>query len=72
MILPYSPTYSVILTFEKNQTVDPRPRDQLIAWMEDAHKKIEEAVATRKQRDIDEELQRSAEWASVIQRSQSM
>jgi hypothetical protein len=59
------------VTFGKNQTADPQPQDQLIEWMEDAHKKIEEAIATQKQRDIDEELQRSAEWASVIQRSQT-
>jgi len=39
--------------------------------MEDAHKKIEEAIATRKQGDIDEELRRSAEWADVIQRAQT-
>jgi hypothetical protein len=56
------------LTIGKNQTADPQPQDQLIEWVEDAHKKIEEAIAIRKQRDIDEELQRSAEWASVIQR----
>ena len=40
--------------------------------MEDANKKIEKAIATQKQRDIDEELRRSAEWASVIQMSQTM
>ena len=40
-------------------------------WMEDAHKKVEEAIATQKQRDIDEELRRSAEWANVIQRAQT-
>jgi len=38
--------------------------------MEDAHKQIEEAVATRKQRGVDEELRRSAEWVGVIQMSQ--
>ena len=64
--------YSVILTFGKNQTADPQPQDQLIAWMEDAHKKIEEEMSTQKQRDIDEDLQRSAEWESVIQRSSTM
>jgi hypothetical protein len=52
--------------------VDPQPQDQLIAWMEDAHKKIEEVVATQKQMDINEELRRSAEWESVIQRFQTM
>jgi hypothetical protein len=36
--------------------VDPQPQDQLIVWMEDAHKKVEKAIATQKQRDIDEEL----------------
>jgi len=61
-----------MLTFGKNQTADPQPQDQLIAWMEDANKKIEEAITTQKQRDIDEDLRRSAEWASVIQRSQTM
>jgi hypothetical protein len=41
--------------------------------MEDAHKKIEGAIATRRQMDIDdEELRRSAEWASVIQKFQTM
>jgi hypothetical protein len=40
--------------------------------MEDANKKIEEALATKRQRDLDRELQRSAEWASVIKRSQTM
>jgi hypothetical protein len=40
--------------------------------MEDAHTKIEKEIATQKQRDIDEELQQSAEWASVIQMSQTM
>ena len=59
------------MTFGKNQTADPQPQDHLIAWAEDAHKKIEEAMATEKQRDIDEELRRSAEWANVIQRSQA-
>ena len=54
------------MTFGKNQTVDPQLQDQLIAWMEDANKKFEEAIATQKQRDIDEELQQSAEWANVI------
>jgi len=43
--------------------------------MEDAHKKFEKAIATGRQkdrqRDTDEELRRCAEWASVIQRSQS-
>ena len=34
--------------------------------MEDAHQKIEEAIVTKKQMDVDKELQRSAEWASVI------
>ena len=51
---------------------DPQPQDQLITWMEDAHKKFEKVIATQKQEDIDEELRRSAEWASVIQRSQTM
>jgi Zn ribbon nucleic-acid-binding protein len=58
-----------MLTFGKNQTVDPQPQDQLIAWMEDAHKKVEKVIATHRQRDIDEDLRRYAEWASVIQRS---
>ena len=40
--------------------------------MEDAHKKVEEATAIQKQKDIDEDLRESAEWASVIQRSQTM
>jgi len=40
--------------------------------MEDAHKKIEEEIATQKQRDIDEDLQRSTEWASVVQKFQTM
>jgi hypothetical protein len=40
--------------------------------MEDAHKKIENVLAIQKQEDIDEDLRRSAEWASVIQRSQTM
>jgi hypothetical protein len=66
-----SKKYSVILTFGKNQTADPQPQDWLIAQMEGANKKIEEAIATQKQRDIDEDLRRSAEWASVIQRSQT-
>jgi len=52
--------------------VDPEPQELLIAWAEDANKKIEEVVATQKQRDIDEELRRSAEWANVIQRSQTI
>ena len=34
--------------------------------MEDANKKIEEVIAAQMQSDIDEELRRSAEWASVI------
>jgi len=63
--------YSGILTSGKNQTADPQPQDQLIAWMEDAYKKIEEAVVARNQRDIDKELRRSAEWADLIQRSQT-
>ena len=70
--LAWSKKYSVILTFGKNQTADPQPQDQLITWMEDAHKKFEMVIATQKQEDIDEELRRSAEWASVIQRSQTM
>jgi hypothetical protein len=64
--------YSVILTIGKNQTVDPQPQDHLIAWMEDARKKIEEWIVTQRQRDINREFQRSAEWARVIQRSQAM
>jgi hypothetical protein len=60
------------VTFGKNQTADPQPQDQLMAWVEDANKKIEEAIATQKQRDIDEDLRRSAEWESVIQRSQTV
>ena len=36
--------------------------------MEDARKKLEEATAIQKQKDIDE----FTEWASVIQRSQTM
>ena len=40
--------------------------------MEDARKKLEEATAIQKQKDIDEGLRESAEWASVIQRSQTM
>jgi len=40
--------------------------------MEDANKKIEEVMVTEKQRYNDEELRRSAEWESVIQRSQTM
>jgi hypothetical protein len=59
------------VTFGKNQTADPQPQDQLMAWVEDANKKIEEAIATQKQRDIDEDLRRSAEWESVIQRSKT-
>ena len=51
--------------------MDPQPQDQLIAWMEDANKKIEEVIATENQKDIDEELQRSAEWADVIQSAQT-
>jgi len=62
----------VVLTFGKNQTVDPQPQDRLIAQMEDANKKIEKAMAAQKQRNIDEDLRRSAEWASVIQRSRTM
>jgi hypothetical protein len=46
--------------------VDPQPQDQLITWIEDAHTKIEKEIATQKQRDIDEELRRSAEWASRV------
>jgi len=53
----------------KNQTVDLQPQDQLISWIEDANKKIEKAIAIK---GVDEELQRSTEWASVIQRFQSM
>ena len=63
--------YLGILTIGKNQTADPQPQDQLIIWMEDAYKKVEEAIATEKQRDNDEELRRSAEWADVIQRSRT-
>jgi hypothetical protein len=37
--------------------------------MEDTNKIIEEELATQRQMDIDEELQRSAKWARVIQRS---
>jgi hypothetical protein len=40
--------------------------------MEDANKKIEKAVATQKQKNVDEDLRRSAEWASLIQRSQTV
>lgn len=53
----------------KNQTADPQPQDQLIAWLEDANKKIEEAIATYRQSAIDRERQRSAKWAEVIQMS---
>ena len=60
------------MTFGKNQTADPQPQDQLIAWVEDANRKIEKVIATQEQRDIDEDLRRSAEWESVIQRSQTM
>ena len=63
--------YSGILTIGKNQTADPQPQDQLIAWIEDAHNKIEEVKATENQWYIDENLRRSAEWADVIQRSQT-
>ena len=69
----------VTLTIGKNQTVDPQPQDELIAWMEDAYKKIEKAIATQQRMETvgndelnHEELQRSAEWASVIQRCQTM
>lgn len=58
-----------ILTMGKNQTADPQPQDQLIAWLEDANKKIEEAIATYRQSSIDRERQRSAKWAEVIQMS---
>jgi hypothetical protein len=59
------------LTFSKNQTADPQPQHELIAWMEDAYNKVEKMLAKR--RDVDR--RRSAEWASVIdgrgQRSQT-
>ena len=61
------------MTFGKDQTADPQPQDQpLIAWVEDANRKIEKVIATQEQWDIDEDLRRSAEWPSVIQRSQTM
>ena len=67
-----SKKYSVILTIVKNQTVDPQPQDQVIAFMEDANEKVQKWRATGKQRDIDEELRQSAEWADVIQRFQTV
>ena len=59
------------LEFGKNQTVDPQPQDKLIAWMEDANKKIEEAIAIETQWDIDADQQQSAEWADAIQSAQT-
>jgi len=62
----------VTLRIGKNQTVDPQPQDELITLMEDANKRTEKAIATQRQKDNDEELRRSAEWASVIQRCQTI
>ena len=62
----------VTLTIEKNQTVDPQPQDELIAWLEDANQKIDRAIAIEQQMEIEEDLRRSADWASVIQRFQNM
>ena len=53
--------YSGILTISKNQTADPQPQHELIAWMEDAYDKVEKILAKRR----DVERQRSAEWASI-------
>jgi hypothetical protein len=53
---------SGILTIGKNQTVDPQPQDELIAWMEDAYDKVERMLAERR----DDERQRSEEWASIV------
>jgi hypothetical protein len=62
---------SGILTIGKNQTVDPEPQDELIAWMEDAYDKVERMLAERR----DDEQERSEEWASIVddrgQRSQT-
>jgi len=60
----------VTLTIGKNQTVD-QAQDELIAWMEDANRKIEKIIAIQKQKEIDEELERSTKWASVIQKCQT-
>ena len=51
-----------ILTITKNQTADPQPQHELIAWMEDAYNKVENELAERRE----VERQRSAEWASVV------
>jgi hypothetical protein len=53
---------SAVLTFSKNQTADPQPQHELIAWMEDAYDKVEKMLAERR----DVERQRSAEWASLV------
>jgi len=39
--------------------------------MEDANKKIEEAIVIQNQRDIDEDQRQSAEWADAIQSAQT-
>jgi len=58
----FTKIFSGILTCGKNQTADPQPQHELIAWMEDAYDKVEEMLAERR----DVERQRSAEWANLV------